>query len=55
MMVMDAKGGGYGEKISQTSDKRLPGLDEMAKKKKKEKSDVPKKNRKTVHTSRPNL
>ena len=27
MMVMDAKGGGYGEKISQTSDKRSPGLD----------------------------
>ena len=39
------KRGGSGERIAQTSDKRSPGLDEMAKKR-KEKSDVPKKTKK---------
>ena len=48
------KRGGSGERIAQTSDKRSPGLDEMAKKDKK-KSDIPKKCQKTVHTASKSL
>ena len=48
MMAMDAKGGS-GERIAQTSDKRSPGLDEMAKKTNKKRATYRKKPKKCAY------
>ena len=54
MMVMDAKGGS-GERIAQTSDKRSPGLDEMAKKTNKKRATYRKKPKKSAYRSSKSL